>query len=96
MQNLLYAPFIGKTVNLDLVRGLPSIACLLEQPNDVYVDKGKLYVRLRYGVFSGWQLLAISHALTGNPGLYMVYTYEYELVLSVQLNDLLPIFFLNN
>ena len=96
MKLLVYHLFINKAVNLDFVRSRPIIASLLEHRDDVYVRNGELHVRLRHGVFDGWQLLSISRDLTGDLDSFMVYTYDYELLLTVQLDDLLPIFFINS
>lgn len=96
MKHYLYNTIINKTINLNLVRNLPSVACFLEHSNDVYVHKGELYLRLRHGVFKGGQLIAICRELTGDLDSFRFYTYEYELVLTIQLDDLLPVYFMNN
>lgn len=81
-------------VNTDLIRSIPHIAKLLEHRNDVYVHHGTICLRLRHGVFIGGQLTVISRALTGKVDSFLVYTYDYELVLSIKLDDLLPVFFM--
>ena len=94
MRHYLYNTIINKTINLNLVRNLPTVACVLEHRDDVYVHEGELFLRLRHGVFKGGQLIAICRELTGDLDSFRVYTYEYELVLTIQLDNLLPVFFM--